>query len=351
MLQAALHNRFNDGKQNLVMSCEETDMAQRRRSLIILSVLFFVSVAAGQVHAAKKSDASAETLEQYIEELKINPGDAVLRKKIIKHALSMKPVPSVPETAERNMARGIAFFNKAGDNAGYRKAIVEFEAASNAAPWLGTAYYNLGIAQEKASLYTEAIQNLKLYLVASPDAKNVREVKNKIYSLEVDIEERQAAKAPPPVIADPVKTQLMSGKTELAIESEKQLKIVKMPPAEKKSTLPNFIGAWYFKDTVRDEEVTVQAFEIAKNPNGDLIVIPPKRSADYVSTIPIFEIAERTLKLQIKWKMASPKEYWYFKTETYELNLAEDGAKLSGTYNQRSYGGRNVDIDRTLFRQ
>jgi len=327
-------------------------MALLIRLFVIVPLIFLVTASGDLAHAAKKTDASGETLAQYVEDLKANPGDVALRKKIIKHALSMKPAPSVPESAERNLARGITFFNKASDAAGYKKAIAEFEAAATSAPWLGTAYYNLGIAQEKSALYAEAIQNLKLYLLASPDAKNAREVKNKMYSLEVDVEERQAAKAPPPVIVDAAKPpQLMSGKTDLAIESEKQLRIIKMPPAEKKSTLPNFIGIWYFKDTVREEEVTVQAFEIAKNAAGDLIVIPPKRSADYVATIPVFEIADRTLKLQIKWKMTSPKEYWYFKTETYELNLAEDGAKLSGAYNQRSYGGRNVDIDRMLFRQ
>jgi len=324
-------------------------------TLFFLLFLSFV-LQAVPAHASKKSEAAQETLDQYVEDLKKSPNDFALRKKIIKLAVSMKPAPAVSEVAERNVARGIAFFSKATEINGYKKAIAEFEAATLAAPWLGTAYINLGIAQEKAGHYPEALQSLKLYLLATPDAKNAREVKNKIYSLEVDIEDAQAAKVVPPpaaapALTDPAKPALLAGKTDLAIEADKPLKVIKMPPQEKKSNLPNFIGIWYFKDTVREEEATVQAFEIGKNANGDLIVTPPKRSADYVATVPVFEIAERNLKVQIKWKMTSPKEYWYFKTETYDLSLSEDGSKLSGSYNQRSYGGRNVDIDRVLFRQ
>jgi len=330
-------------------------MVKKLRIAMLSAICLSLAIVGTQAYAAKKSVASDDTLEQYVDELKPNPTDVAIRKKIIKQALSMKPAPTVPEAAERNMARGIAFFNKATDSTGFKKAIVEFEAATLAAPWLGVAYYNLGIAQEKSGLYPEAIQSLKLYLLASPDAKNAREVKNKIYALEVDLEERQAAKTPPPapVISDASKAPLMGAKADLAIESEKQLKVIKMPPQaqEKKSTLPNYFGVWAFKDTAREEEITVQAFEIGKNAAGDLVVIPPKRSADYVASVTVFEIADRNLKVQIKWKMTSPKEYWYFKTESYDLTLSEDGAKLSGSYNQRSYGGRNVDIDRTLFRQ
>ena len=63
-----------------------------------------------------------------------NPGDKALREKIIK--MAAKSTPAVPEEAERNMARGTTFAQKAGDLAGYKKAIAEFESAANNAPWL-----------------------------------------------------------------------------------------------------------------------------------------------------------------------------------------------------------------------
>jgi hypothetical protein len=217
------------------------------------------------------------------------------------------------------------------------------------------------VVQEKAGLYAEALQNLKFYVLAAPDAKNVRDVKNMIYALEADVEDLQAGKnAPPQPTPAPApapahvetaagKSLAAAAKPSLEIEPEKQLNIIKMPPQEKKSKLPNFIGKWYFKDTLRGEELTIHAFEINKNANGDLIVTPPVRAADSYATILQFEISDKTLKLQIKWKMRSTVGYW--KTETYELALSDDGKTLTGSHNQKSVGGRSVDMDRTLFRQ
>src|SRR5512143_2106036 len=103
---------------------------------ILLIIALLTSFPAPAFAAQKKTGGSAETLHQFVEELKKNPADHVLREKIINLALTMKPAPAVPEEAERSMARGAARFQKAADIAGYRRAVVEFEAAVNAAPWL-----------------------------------------------------------------------------------------------------------------------------------------------------------------------------------------------------------------------
>jgi len=320
--------------------------------IVTMSFSFFTS---GIVSAASKKSADLETLKEYVDDLKKNPTDKALREKIIKLALTIKPSPTIPEEAERSVIRGTTFFSKAVDNAGYKKAIIEFESASNAAPWLAIAYYNLGVVQEKAGLYPDAIQNFKLYLLASPEAKNSRDVKNKIYALEADVEDLQASKnAAPPAAAladaGTGKSLGIAAKPALDIEpAEKQLNIIKMPPAEKKAKMPNFIGNWFFKDLLRGEDLTIEAFEISKNANGDLVVTPPKRAADSYATITQFEIKDKTLKLQMKWKMKSVIGYW--KTETYELTMSEDGKTLSGSHNQKSVGGRNIDMDRSLFRQ
>ena len=325
---------------------------------VLLMITLMISISGQGFAVQKKSGGSPETLQPFVEELKKNPADHALREKIIKLALTMKPAPAVPEDAERSMVRGAAHFQKATDINGYKKAISEFEAAVNAAPWLAIAYYNLGVAQEKAALYPEAIRNLKFYLLAAPDAKNARDVKNKIYALEVDIEDLQAGKnipAPPAQPAPPAepgagKPLVVPGKPSLDIEpSEKQLSIIKMPPPEKKSKLPSFIGTWYFKDVLRGEELTIQAFEISKNASGDLVLTPPKRAADSYASVTQFEINDKNLKLQLRWKMRSVVGYW--KTETYDLSLSEDGKTLTGTHNQKSVGGRTIEMDRVLFRQ
>ena len=325
------------------------------RTAVHLFLFLLLIALVHSAEAGKKSSTSQETLKQYIEDLKKNPADSALREKIIKLVLTMKTAPTVPEDAERSMARGTAFAQKATDSTGYKKAIIEFESAANTAPWLAIAYYNLGVVQEKAGLYNDAIQNLKLYLLAAPDAKNARDVKNKIYGLEVDAEDVQAVKnapVPPPTQSMGTgKTLALAGTPSLEIEPEQQLKIIKMPPPspDRKAKVPNFVGSWYFKDTLRGEQVTIHAFEISKNANGDLVLTPPKRVADSIATINIFEIQDMHLRIQMKWKMKSVVGYW--KTETYLLTMSEDGTKLTGSHNQQSVGGRNIDMDRMLFRQ
>ena len=322
------------------------------RILFVLFVAMCLALSAGAAPASKKSSARPEELQQYVEQLRKNPGDKALREKIIKLGASMKPAPALPEGAERHMARGTAFAQKASDNAGYRKAIAEFEGAIAAAPWLPLAYYNLGVMQEKAGQFTEAIESLNFYLKGAPDAKNTREVKNKIYALEADAEALQAgmkAPAPAPEPAPTAGKLAVAGKPSLEIEPEKPLKIIKMPPSDPKKPAPNFEGNWYFKETVNGEERVYHAFEIEKKPNGDLALVPPKRAADSVATVNIFEIQDRMLKVQMKWKMKSVVGYW--KTETYTLMLSEDGARLSGLHNQQSVGNRNIDMDRVLYRQ
>ncbi len=330
----------------------EKNMGRIIMAAVLLSLLMPVAPA----RASTKSE-DRESLKQYVGSLKKTPRDDALRGKIITMALGMKPAPSVPEEAERNMARGTAFAQRASDPAGYKKAIAEFEAASDTAPWLALAYYNLGVMQEKAGLYNEAIRSLKLYLMAAPHAKNAREVKNHIYGLEVDAEDMQAGKnaaaAAPPSPAPPSgtgagKSITVAAATELAIEPEKQLKIIKMPQ-DKKSKVSVFIGSWYFKEQIRGEDVTIHAFDIEKNSNGDLVLTPPKRTADSYASVNIFEIADKKLKVQMKWKMKSVVGYW--KTETYDLVMSDDGSRLAGSHNQQSVGGRNIDMDRTLFRQ
>ncbi len=335
---------------------------------MVLATPFMLAIAlmlslSSPVHASqagkKPSGAAQDALKQHVDDLKKNPADAALREKIIKLALTMKPAPAMPEDAERNMARGTTFAQKAADLNAYKKAIAEFEAVVSSAPWLAVAYFNLGVMQEKAQMLPEAIQNLKFYLLAAPDAKNARDVKNRVYALEAEIEDMKAVKSAPPatplpaasaaVETAPVKGLAVTGKAGLEIEPEKQFNIIKLPPPEKKTKIPSFIGNWFFKDTLRGEESTIQAFEISKNANGDIAALAPKRTSDYIPNIRVFEIDDKTLKIDIHWRMKSVGGYW--KIESYNLNLSEDGTKLSGTYIQKSVGGRTIELDRTLFRQ
>jgi len=164
----------------------------------ILSAIFFllfcVSIAQAQTPQA--------TLTQYVADLQKSPNDYALREKIIKHVQGMRQKPAIPEETERYMARGAAAVKGAKTEKDFQDAAAEFEKASLAAPWLPTVYYNLGITQDKAGKYREAIQSLKLYLLAAPEASDAKAVKNLTYEIEYRQEKAardaslQAAPAP-----------------------------------------------------------------------------------------------------------------------------------------------------------
>jgi tetratricopeptide (TPR) repeat protein len=151
------------------------------KRLLILFVAISIALSVNEICSA---ETQYEVLTQYVSELQKYPNDNAIREKIIKHVQSMKPAPAVPEEAERFMARGVGAIETAKDQNGFKDAVTEFEKAALHAPWLPDAYYNLGIAQDKAGLYPEAIKSLKLYLLAAPDAADVKEVKSLIYKVE-----------------------------------------------------------------------------------------------------------------------------------------------------------------------
>ena len=162
----------------------------------ILSAIFFllfcVSIAQAQSPQA--------TLTQYLADLQKSPNDNALREKIIRHVQTMKQKPPIPEEAERYMARGAAAVKGAKTEKDFQDAATEFEKASLAAPWLPAVYYNLGITQDKAGRYKEAIQSLKLYLLAAPDASDAKAVKNLTYEIEYR-QEKAAKESSPAAVA------------------------------------------------------------------------------------------------------------------------------------------------------
>jgi tetratricopeptide (TPR) repeat protein len=161
-----------------------------KRILIILLASFFAS-APGLLANAQ---SAGQQLNNYVDELQKNPGDAALREKLIKFARTIKPMPLIPEAFERYMARGKAAFEMAKNSEGFASAVAEFEKGVDAAPWITAGYYNLGQAQESAGQFAQAIRSFKFYLVANPSVSDARTVKNRIYGLEYKLE--QATRAP-----------------------------------------------------------------------------------------------------------------------------------------------------------
>ena len=106
-----------------------------------------------------------------------------LRERIVKLVQRMNPPPAIPEEAERHEAYAMAALDQAktGD---YSSSIQEFHQTLQLAPWWGAAYFNYALVLEKAGRYAAASRNLKLYLLASPNAQDAQTVQMKIYTLE-----------------------------------------------------------------------------------------------------------------------------------------------------------------------
>jgi len=154
----------------------------------IVVLLLGLSVSISQAQSLQ------QTLNQYVADLQKNPGDYALREKIIRHVQTMKPAPAIPREAERFMNRGAAAAKSAKDANDFKDAVAEFEKATLAAPWMANAYYNLGVAQDKAGMYSNAIRSLKLYLVAAPNAPDTKSVEKLID--EIEYRQEKAAKEP-----------------------------------------------------------------------------------------------------------------------------------------------------------
>lgn len=125
-------------------------------------------------------------------------------------ALSRKSRPALTEEFERRLARGRAAMKLAKSQADYRKAVAEFKAALAEAPWRAEAYFNLGVAFEKAGRYASAQRSFEGYLAASPGAADAKKVKEKIYELEYlrdNAAPEGASAAPEPVRFDPASLQ------------------------------------------------------------------------------------------------------------------------------------------------
>ncbi len=290
---------------------------------------------------------SPEMLKFYINELKKYPDDKDLRESVIKMAQEVSPRPRVPDEAERALARGNVFLKRAADAQGFQEALAEFKAAVALAPWLADGYMGMSMAQEKAGMYPEAIQSLKFYQLASPQAKNVREIKRRLYELEAQAEEARKAKklakaapapAPPPQPAAP------------APAPEPPATVVATATPLAKPKQQGFAGEWYRKDIgPRGGEIPVHTFTLSYTDTNALAAEPPKRTADSIGTIAGLEAAGKKVKVTLIWELEKVKGYW--KTEEYSLVLSDDEKTLSGAYLMKDSKGREYSEQRVLTRQ
>ncbi|HEY6168259.1 MAG TPA: hypothetical protein VI454_09490 [Verrucomicrobiae bacterium] len=144
--------------------------------------------------AADQAGQLYDSLRHYVAALRSwpNPIPAAanirIREKVIRVAQKTEPRPAIPEEAQRFAIRAETLLKNAASDSEFDKVIMEFQKASNAAPWWDMPYFNLALVLEKTGNPNSAIENFRLYLQANPTAADASQVRRKMVALEVEAE-------------------------------------------------------------------------------------------------------------------------------------------------------------------
>src|ERR1700730_9556267 len=132
-----------------------------------------------------------------VEQLQKPPDNNALREKIAKFAAAMRPQPAVPEAAREHLVNAEALQKEATTPADYELPIEEYHKALLLAPWWSDAYYDLASALELTQHYAEAIEDLKLSVLADPHGPGARAAQDKLYTVEAEKEKSDREKTAP----------------------------------------------------------------------------------------------------------------------------------------------------------
>jgi len=161
-------------------------------TVLVLQMLV-LTIAAGNFAANALAQSPRDQLKQMVEQLQKSPNDNALREKIIKLAQEMKPVPAVPEEAERFEDRGQFAFKSAKLSTDFLDAAKEYEKALVVAPWVPGYYSDLCTIYEKAGKLAEGKRNCEFFLMSAPPAHEARDARRRIAGIEFAIEKQSAA--------------------------------------------------------------------------------------------------------------------------------------------------------------
>jgi formylglycine-generating enzyme len=129
------------------------------------------------------SQTSAPTLQQAVSQLQGDPDNQKLREQIIK--LARKAKPQTPDAVDEIAGGADYLVKSATSKTGYTQAIEQYQKALLLAPWSGELYFALGDAQEKAGEPDKAAESYQLYLLASPRAKDAKQIRGRIGALKM----------------------------------------------------------------------------------------------------------------------------------------------------------------------
>jgi tetratricopeptide (TPR) repeat protein len=119
-----------------------------------------------------------------------SPKKEDIRKNMLKLAAGMDPSPSLTSEAQDHFLRGNAALKAAKSPLDLGRSLSEFEWAVYYSPWAGELYFNTSAIKKLQNQTAAAVGDLRLYLAAFPNAKNLDELLNRLYEFDYQREQK-----------------------------------------------------------------------------------------------------------------------------------------------------------------
>jgi len=146
-----------------------------------------------EADAALKSGDKDQAVKKFAEAYRLTvdgPKKEEIRKAMLKLAAGMDPVPSLTGEAQDRYLRGNAALKAAKSPLDLGRSLSEFEWAVYYSPWAGELYFNTSAVKKLENQTAAAVSDLKLYLAANPNAKNLEELLNRLYEFDYQREQK-----------------------------------------------------------------------------------------------------------------------------------------------------------------
>jgi tetratricopeptide (TPR) repeat protein len=149
--------------------------------------------ALAEADAAAKSGDKNQAVKKLAEAYRltaVGPKKEEIRKAMLTLAAGMDPIPSLTGEAQDHYLRGNAALKAAKSPMDLGRSLSEFQWAVFYSPWAGDLYFNTSAVKKLQNQTTAAVSDLKLYLAANPNAKNLEELLNRLYEFDYQREQK-----------------------------------------------------------------------------------------------------------------------------------------------------------------
>jgi len=153
-----------------------------------------LALASAALVGGAQAQSPREQLNQMAQQLQTSPNDNALRERIIQLAVQIKPPPAIPVEALKLMGKGEYLVREAKRPEDFLAAAEAFREAAKLAPWDAAAYFNQGIAYERAQRAELAIAAFNWYLKMAAGAADTADVIKRLGGLEVAAQSQARAR-------------------------------------------------------------------------------------------------------------------------------------------------------------